>query len=391
MMQAWHSRGRSAGGTLRTGRPARTSAVLTLLVPFSEADLLKSWGADGWPFTNLLRESGAFQASHRIGVDKTKYRGRMGGLLALAACLRAMPAMCRSRSVVTVWWGGKLRFCAGMVGAALKLFGLKRCQLVFLGVEGELGGRSGVSNWLIQQEFRACDVAIVNTLGQLQLFQERVPRFRGDSVVMRYSGPNSMSELPVAEEKTDAYFVGGIQNRDFATAIAGCQRAGVRLTCVASTNANLPTAEGVDVLCSIPFAEFTQRMGESRAVIIALRDPLVSAGHLVAIQALEMGKPLIISEFPGIEDYVTPGHDCLTFEAGSAESLAEALRRIERDADLRARLGAAAHETFLTRFGWKVFVDDFLQAIGQAPVPELVPAPAESDHRFQGNLTTGSS
>jgi hypothetical protein len=71
---------------------------------------------------------------------------------------------------------------------------------------------------------------------------------------------------------------------------------------------------------------------------------------VVLIEAMMFGKPIVTCDAGGIKEVVEPGHNALVVAPDDATALAASLKRLTLDADLRARLGAAARETYERRF-----------------------------------------
>jgi glycosyltransferase involved in cell wall biosynthesis len=66
---------------------------------------------------------------------------------------------------------------------------------------------------------------------------------------------------------------------------------------------------------------------------------------LVPLEAMGKGRPVAATGRGGSAEYLRDGENCVLFEAGDAESLAGALRRLESDAGLRGRLRDGGLET----------------------------------------------
>jgi glycosyltransferase involved in cell wall biosynthesis len=65
---------------------------------------------------------------------------------------------------------------------------------------------------------------------------------------------------------------------------------------------------------------------------------------IVALEAAAAGRPIVASDIGGLRDIVADGETGLLVPAGDRAALREALRRLAGDAELRARMGAAAAE-----------------------------------------------
>jgi glycosyltransferase involved in cell wall biosynthesis len=78
---------------------------------------------------------------------------------------------------------------------------------------------------------------------------------------------------------------------------------------------------------------------------------------LVPLEAMASGRPVVASRAGGgAAEYLREGKNCLQFPPGDAAALATAVRRLARDAELRARLVAAGAQT-AARFTEQAFYD----------------------------------
>jgi glycosyltransferase involved in cell wall biosynthesis len=84
---------------------------------------------------------------------------------------------------------------------------------------------------------------------------------------------------------------------------------------------------------------------------------------LVPLEAMACGTPVVATGTGGSAEYLRDGENCLLFEPGDAEGLAEAVRRLAGDAALRSRLRRAGLET-AARYGER----DYNEAIERALV-----------------------
>ena len=87
---------------------------------------------------------------------------------------------------------------------------------------------------------------------------------------------------------------------------------------------------------------------------------------LVIAEAMACGRPVIASDAGGAREIFTSGVDALSHEPGNAGDLAARITELARDADLRGRLGRAAHETAQRRFDRTRLAADLLPVYEQA-------------------------
>jgi glycosyltransferase involved in cell wall biosynthesis len=103
---------------------------------------------------------------------------------------------------------------------------------------------------------------------------------------------------------------------------------------------------------------FTGFAGDTASAIRAL-DIVVHATTqpepfgLVIAEAMACGRAVIVSAAGGAAEIIRAGVDALAFEPGDAAGLADRIRTLARDSDLRVRLGAAGRESALARFDRK--------------------------------------
>nr|WP_246304616.1 glycosyltransferase family 4 protein [Nocardioides thalensis] len=81
---------------------------------------------------------------------------------------------------------------------------------------------------------------------------------------------------------------------------------------------------------------------------------------MALLQAMASGVPVIASRVGGVAEIVRDGVDGLLVEPGSVDELADALRRVSTDADLRRRLGAAGRARVVDLFLIERTVDSLL-------------------------------
>ena len=86
---------------------------------------------------------------------------------------------------------------------------------------------------------------------------------------------------------------------------------------------------------------------------------------MVLTEAFAAATPVLASDIPGYRDVLRDGHDGLLVPPGDALALAEALRALALDPDLRARMALAARER-AERFAWPRVAAEVLDCYEQA-------------------------
>ncbi len=85
---------------------------------------------------------------------------------------------------------------------------------------------------------------------------------------------------------------------------------------------------------------------------------------LTQVEAMAMGLPVIVSENTSAHDVVTDGEDGYVVPIRDAGAIAERLRLLHGDADLRARIGAAARLR-AEQFGWARYHERVVEIVGR--------------------------
>jgi glycosyltransferase involved in cell wall biosynthesis len=147
----------------------------------------------------------------------------------------------------------------------------------------------------------------------------------------------------------DGYvFAGGGNGRDFPTLIEAVEGTGARLRIVTfgpeSLGWTAPLPDNVEVEWTMPLHDFLERIARARIVVVPLRDDSSDFGQTTVVQALSLGKPVVVTRSPGVVDYVTDGREGLLVPAGDACALRTAIARLEGDADVRRACGEQALE-----------------------------------------------
>jgi len=162
-------------------------------------------------------------------------------------------------------------------------------------------------------------------------------------------------ELIEKAAATDAgyIFCGGRSRRDFATLFAAVEPLGYPVKVVTSSEsdmrphgssmAGLRIPANVEVSANDQSPEFFIRtMAAARLVAIPIvRDATTQAGIGVYLQAMALGKCVIVSEGLGVSDVLT-GREAIIVPAGDPAALRDAIERAWNDDAMRSRYGNAA-------------------------------------------------
>jgi glycosyltransferase involved in cell wall biosynthesis len=169
----------------------------------------------------------------------------------------------------------------------------------------------------------------------------------------------------------------GREHRDYATLSAACRALPVQVRIAMgslhSPGARVRCPSGWPDNVAVEFADHpTLRDLYARATVVAV--PLVEsdfqAGVTTLLEAMAMGKAVVVTATSGQRDIVVDGETALTVPPGDAPAMRAALARLLASPHERRRLGAAAREAVERSFTVEGYADDLaghlLEAAGSA-------------------------
>ena len=102
----------------------------------------------------------------------------------------------------------------------------------------------------------------------------------------------------------------------------------------------------------------------ARADALVLPSLLYECGGAVVLEAMAMGRAVIATDWGGPADYLDPSCGILvapTSRDGFIAGLADAMLRLDGDAELRRRMGAVGRQKVLDQFTWERKGDRILE------------------------------
>jgi glycosyltransferase involved in cell wall biosynthesis len=179
----------------------------------------------------------------------------------------------------------------------------------------------------------------------------------------------SESELRMPTREDGSIFAGGDSLRDYAVlAEAMCavphplviatRRRGGRWRQEAPAN--------VTVRATSP-AEYNRRTAAASVVVVPMEARTDrSAGQATYLNAMVLGKPVVVSDVAGARDHIRDGETGVLVPPGDPAALAAALRGLLEDRGRARRIGAAAKRDVLDRFGPDRYVERLLAVVDRA-------------------------
>lgn len=132
----------------------------------------------------------------------------------------------------------------------------------------------------------------------------------------------------------------------------------------------------LEILSSCFGQDYLRQLLHADIVIVPLRVEEISAGQMVLIQAMALGRPLIVTRTPTISDYLENGVNALLVPRGNDAAMAEAIQHLLNNPAEAAALGRRAQADYTARFSGDAHLRSLVQAIEQHfdLQPEIAPA-----------------
>ena len=152
----------------------------------------------------------------------------------------------------------------------------------------------------------------------------------------------------------DGYILAsGYTGRDFKTFLEAVATIEVPVRLITAPKAveGLSVPPHVELLFSLPFAEYIEHVARARIVVVPLLDWDISVGQSVILEALALARPLVATRAPGSIDYVQHEQNGLLVTPGSSDELRAALLRLLADRSfakqltIAGRAGVRSHST----------------------------------------------
>jgi glycosyltransferase involved in cell wall biosynthesis len=159
----------------------------------------------------------------------------------------------------------------------------------------------------------------------------------------------------------------GAVNRDYDSLIAAVEPLGVQLKIAADTQWRF-SAKAHDIGQLPPFVEMRswgdylslrQLYAESAIVVVPLARSLMS-GVTVALEAMAMGKPVIMTDIPYVADFMINGEHGFLVPRGDIDTLRARIRFLLDHPTEAERMGQRAREWVLSRFTVEHYVNRIL-------------------------------
>ncbi len=212
-----------------------------------------------------------------------------------------------------------------IVGIFLGLLNLKKRKIIISGFlfEPKSSLYYHIRIFITNKALNRIDKVICYSKNEVALYNNLFIKNR--KFVFRHYGSNFCREAKYTNKSlpTEYIFSGGGSNRDYDTLIKGYTLSKQVIPLLIATQAwkiNLKDTNFI-ILDDVVNETFSFVLLNSKGLILSLKDSNISAGHMVMLQAMKLGIPIIINDIPSVRDYVNEEH-VEFFQSKNIEQLA---------------------------------------------------------------------
>ncbi|SMC26305.1 Glycosyltransferase involved in cell wall bisynthesis [Desulfacinum hydrothermale DSM 13146] len=219
--------------------------------------------------------------------------------------------------------------------------------------------------WVLDQVLSRCDGVLVRGSNQKRFLQRRYGKRCRVEVV--YHAIDTDFWAPQENTLGDYVFsIGDDPGRDFQTLLRAVKGLPVKVV-VKTGSHRLPESASLPYVKIIrervSFDELKKLYGGARLVVLPLKDTIHAGGVNSLLEAMAMGKPILVSRSQGITDYYIRGQTAVDFSPGDWEGLHRAILDLWDDENRLRDLGSSARRYALERFSRPVFNQGFYSAL----------------------------
>ncbi len=160
---------------------------------------------------------------------------------------------------------------------------------------------------------------------------------------------------PIREEGAAPKLVsiGGDRDRDPQTLFAALELVLAErpeLEVLVQTKTGSPAPAGVRTETFVPHDQVRRLYAEASVVALATRDNLHGSGMTVGLEAMSVGRPVVATGTPGMEDYIADGETGHLVPVGDSEAMAARILGLLADPVTAAAMGEAGRSAVAQRY-----------------------------------------
>lgn len=234
------------------------------------------------------------------------------------------------------------------------------------------GGRSRRAEiLLLRQAAKSVTAVISHNSFQEDYYRENLPSLADRHRFVPFgTDPDFFKPLDVETE--DHILSVGYIKRDWDTLLKALGKlpGDVKLRIIGVPDKNRlnlsPDVEGrVECKPYIPIGRLKEEIARARFVVIPLPYFKYSFGQMTLLQSMSMQKAVIVTDVPGVADYVEHGHNAMLFPPEDWRVLKNNMETLLENPQLTRKLARNARESVVTKFNEERMAQGLYRAINQ--------------------------
>ena len=119
----------------------------------------------------------------------------------------------------------------------------------------------------------------------------------------------------------------------------------------------------IQVLNNCYNSRYLNELKDATLVVVPLEAEHISAGQMVLIESMALGKTVLITETDTTRDYVEHNQTAYFVPRGDLEKLRETIQFFMKHPEERARIGEQARQKFQETFSMEAYTQNLLQLL----------------------------
>ena len=254
---------------------------------------------------------------------------------------------------------------------ARKIFHLKKPPHIVVDVELPALVRPSqrLRVWIAKYIFSSVDAFIYYAKVQLKYYLSVLGLTETKTYFLPFGiDPEFFSPSP-EDPVGDYVFSAGDASRDYETMLDAVRSVNAKIKIVSTWGLQIclqnygPPPENIEVYGFTPISQLKDMIAGAKVVALPLQNMPWSIGQSTLLMVMAMAKAVVISNVPGIIDYVTDGDTALLCQHGNAVDMAEKINYLLANPAEAQRIGKNAREALLANFTEEMMAKGIYQVL----------------------------
>lgn len=244
-----------------------------------------------------------------------------------------------------------------------RFFPTKAKHLVFDIGAFNSAAESGLALKLMQFASKSIDGVIYHTSSQGEYYKRYFPHIVNKSKFIKFGTDSEFFACQYEQEVSGKPYCicVGYNKRDWNTLVQAYRRIDsnkLDLMLVGHVDNSLDDIPGIIQIESVPIKELIRLIAGSKFGVLPLKSFNYSFGQMTLMQQMALGKCVIASKVPSLEDYVVDGETAVLFESENSYDLYEKIEMVNNDDNYRNSVEKKAKEYIVNCCNEKTMAKD---------------------------------